>query len=85
MSLSRASNFASQATAPTPPLRSLFDFGRIEALRPGESHDLTFAVTPRARSRVDESGQWHVAATGEAADVVCEATGGASVTHQLAI
>merc|ERR1712050_111286 len=43
-----------------PPVRSLFDFERIENLLPGKSMLLHFTLTPRGRALVTVEGEWVV-------------------------
>jgi len=71
-----------QAAVAHPPLRSVFEFARVEALAPSASTMLAFTLTPRGRSLVDEAGEWVTPAGGYS--VQCEA-GGAAKTAPAAV
>jgi hypothetical protein len=60
-----------QAAVAAPPLRSVFDFARVEELAPKKTTLLSFKLTPRGRALVTEDGEW-VTPAGEY-EVVCEA------------
>ena len=46
------------APALPPPLRSVFDFGRVEGLAPGGTRLLSFALDPAGRALIDGDGVW---------------------------
>ena len=56
---------------PVPPRSSLFDFTRVELLRPKEKRTLTFTLTLRARSVVGFDGAMRVPGAGSKYDVQC--------------
>eukprot|EP01044_Picomonas_judraskeda_P001361 COSAG03_NODE_81_length_14000_cov_112.534206_12_plen_117_part_00 len=62
-----------QGVVDAPPLRSVFDFARVEELQPQKTTLLSFKLTPRGRALVTDEGEW-VNPTGEY-EVVCEAGG----------
>jgi hypothetical protein len=65
---------ASQQTVVAgPPIRSVFDFERVENLQPLHTTLLSFTLTPRGRGLVTEQGEW-VTPAGEY-EVQCEAGG----------
>jgi hypothetical protein len=62
-----------QDVVAVPPLRSVFDFYRVEELQPGKSTLVSLTLTPRGRALVTEAGEW-VTPVGEY-EAVCEAGG----------
>ena len=46
------------APALPPPLRSVFDFGRVEGLAPGGTRLLSFALDPAGRALIGGNGVW---------------------------
>jgi hypothetical protein len=62
-----------QSVVEAPPLRSVFDFARVEELPAHKTVLLSFKLTPRGRALVNKDGEW-VTPVGEY-EVVCEAGG----------
>ena len=56
---------------PVPPRSSLFDFTRVEMLRPKEKRMLAFTWTPQARSVVGFGGARHIPGIGSKYNVQC--------------
>lgn len=62
-----------QSVVLEPPLRSVFEFARVEELPPQKSTLLSFKLTSRGRALVTEEGEW-VTPVGNY-QVMCEAGG----------
>lgn len=71
-----------QTAVAAPPVRSVWDFARVESLLPGQTTMIHFTLSARARALASEAGEW-VNPLGTYA-VQCEA-GGVAKTQKLSV